>query len=103
MPAKLRALVEKGKELEGWTSAADIVREMEREGEMTLRRKRREEGWRLGGREERVIQGMGKPNLWKGCLYQLPLRYANKKSNKQKKKDTYVAHFHCTYKSMTGG
>lgn len=44
MPAKLKALVEKGRELEGWTSAADIVREMEGEREMTLRRKRREDG-----------------------------------------------------------
>lgn len=44
MPAKLKALAEKGKELEGWTSAADIVREMEGEGEMTLQRKGREGG-----------------------------------------------------------
>lgn len=44
MPAKLKARVEKGKELEGWTSAADIVREMEGEGELTLQRKKGREG-----------------------------------------------------------
>lgn len=41
MPAKLKALVEKGKELEGWTSAADTVRDMKGErGEMTLQREK---------------------------------------------------------------
>lgn len=57
MPAKLKARVEKGKELEGWTSAADIVREMEGEGELTLQRKKREGGRR--GEEERMIQARG--------------------------------------------
>lgn len=59
MPANLKVLVEKGKELEGRTSAADIVREMEGEGEMTLQRKK-------GGREEdRMIQERGNQICWK--------------------------------------
>lgn len=57
MPAKLNALVEKGKELEGWTSAADIVREMEGKGEMTLQRKR--EGGQRGEEERMMIQARG--------------------------------------------
>lgn len=63
MPAKLKALVEKGKELEGWTSAADIVREMEGEGEMTLQRKGREgsvlrrRGWFRQG-ETKSVENM---------------------------------------------
>lgn len=55
-PAKLKVLVEKGKMQEGWTSAADIVREMEGEREMTLQWKgregdeeRRRGRWRQGG------------------------------------------------------
>lgn len=60
MPAKLKALVEKGKELEGWTSAADIVREM------TLHRKERE-GGRNGGEDD---SGERRPNLLKTCQIQ---------------------------------
>lgn len=51
----------------GWTSAADIVREMEGEGEMTLQR-----GGRDGGRcseEERTIQARGDQNSLKTCLH----------------------------------
>lgn len=51
-PVKLKALVEEGKELEGRTGAADIVREMEGEREMTLQRKKggRAAWWGEGGR-----------------------------------------------------
>lgn len=64
MPAKLKALVEKGKTQEGWTSAADIVREMEGEREMTLQWKGRE-----GGAEERMMEARGRPNLSKTCFH----------------------------------
>ena len=57
MPAKLKGLVEKGEERVGWTSAADIVREMEGEGNMTLQRNGRE--GREGGREVMMIQTRG--------------------------------------------
>lgn len=50
----------------GWTSAADIVREMEGEGEMTLQRKGREGG--AARRRGRFRRG-GKPNLLKTCLH----------------------------------
>lgn len=41
----------------GWTSAADIVREMEGEGEMTLQRRGRDGG--QCGEEEWTIQARG--------------------------------------------
>lgn len=57
MPANLKALVEKGKELEGWTSADDIVREMEDEGRWHCREK--------GGRRMMIKASKKKQICWK--------------------------------------